>query len=104
MEAERPTPLKLLSEQTGDSVAIFEEEVPVGAATSPIIRRASPSHRSAKLQLEDSVITTVASRSNEQAAILMRSEVLANVALSLRCFNTACMRLDNDFVVYEVAV
>lgn len=33
MEPGRPTTFKLLSEQTGDSVAVFEELVPVGAGT-----------------------------------------------------------------------
>ncbi len=33
MEPGRPTTFKLLSEQTGDSVAVFEEVVPVGSGT-----------------------------------------------------------------------
>lgn len=33
MEAGRPTTFKLLSEQTGESIAVFEEEVPVGGGT-----------------------------------------------------------------------
>jgi quercetin dioxygenase-like cupin family protein len=33
MEHGRPTTFKLLSEQTGDSIAVFEEEVPVGSGT-----------------------------------------------------------------------
>lgn len=33
MEPGRPTTFKLLSEQTGDSIAVFTEEVPIGAGT-----------------------------------------------------------------------
>src|SRR5262245_41825395 len=33
MEPGRPTTFKLLSEQTGDSVALFEEVVPAGSGT-----------------------------------------------------------------------
>ncbi len=41
MEPGRPTTFKLLSEQTGDSIAVFEEVVPAGAGTPLHIHPAS---------------------------------------------------------------
>ena len=41
MEPGRPTTFKLLSEQTGGSVSVFEELVPVGAGTPLHIHRTS---------------------------------------------------------------
>ncbi len=41
MEPERPTTFKLLSEQTRDSVAVFEEVVPVGGGTPLHLHRTS---------------------------------------------------------------